>query len=337
MKPRSSPPFHFFALLAVIGLTPLSAQTATNTAPATPSAAAQLSSAAAKQKEVDYSLATRKKWIAHMPPGAVIVLDQPYVPNPVQGASSPESNQTLDLYVPPGDGPFPLVIYIHGGAWKGGCKEGEGADMAAQWLPKGIAVASIDYRFTLDAAFPGMFGDALDAVAYLRANAAKYHLDAKRIGVIGQSAGGHLAGVVAMAEGSSAYPSAGPALQAAVLRCGFYDLTEATSQQPKGWFPYNPRDTFAAIYPNHQIDPAIAKQFSPIYLIHPGIPPVLIEHGDRDTTAPKIQSEMMLAALQKAGADAQLINYPTYTHNLWHPDVFANELAFFQKSFAAVK
>lgn len=303
-------------------------------APATNSSARQ---PPAKLKEYQDSVARRAKCITQLPVGAVTVLDQPYVDQPEQGASSPSSNQTLDLYVPPGNGPFPLVIYIHGGAWKGGSKEGEGADMAARWLPEGLAVASVDYRFDKDAPFPGMFGDCIDAVAYLRANADKYHLDARRIGVIGQSAGGHLAGVVAMVEGSNVYAHSGPPLQAAVLRCGFYDLTKETSQGPPGWFPYNAHDDFAGLYPNRQYDPGLAKKFSPIYLIHPGIPPVLIEHGDKDTTAPKLQSEMFDNALKKAGADVTWTNYPDYTHNLWKPDVFANELAFFKKAFAAVK
>jgi acetyl esterase/lipase len=77
--------------------------------------------------------------------------------------------------------------------------------------------------------------------------------------------------------------------------------------------------------------------FSPVYLIHAGIPPILIEHGDKDTTAPLVQSQMFYGALKKAGFDVTLTHYPDYTHNLWHPDVFMAELAFFQKAFAAVR
>jgi acetyl esterase/lipase len=319
---------HIMLAVGVASAIPVFAQPATNNGAGVPPA---------KLKEYEDSLARRTKCIGQLPPGSVSVLDQPYVDNPQQGASSPDSSQTLDLYVPPGAGPFPLVIYIHGGAWKGGSKNGEGADMARRWLPEGLAVASLDYRFGKDAVFPGMFGDCIDAVAYLRANADKYHLDARRIGVMGQSAGGHLAGVVAMAEGSNVYAHSGPALQAAVCRCGFFDLTKETSQGPSGWFPYNPRDDFAGLYPGRNYDPALAQKFSPVYLIHPGIPPVLIEHGDKDTTAPLLQSQMFLAALQKAGANATLTNYPDYTHNLWKPDVFAAELTFFRKNFAAVK
>jgi acetyl esterase/lipase len=288
-------------------------------------------------KEYQNMLVARAKGIARLPRGSITALDLPYVDKPEQGESSPASNQTLDLYVPPGDGPFPLVVYIHGGSWKGGFKEADGSDIAPRWLPKGLAFASLNYRFVRDAKFPGMFQDCIDAVAFLRANADKYHVDTKRIAVMGQSAGAHLAGVVAMAEGSNAYPNSGPALQAAVLRSGFYDLTKETSQGSPGWFPYNDHDEFANLYPDKHYDSDIARKFSPLYLIHPGVPPILIEHGDKDEISPKVQSEMFLAALQKAGVDATLTNYPDYSHSLWKSDVFDAELVFLKKCFAAVR
>jgi acetyl esterase/lipase len=284
-----------------------------------------------KVKEYETAVAARAKWIAMLPAGSVTVLDMPYVEHPFKG-SIPASTQMLDLYVPKGDGPFPLIVWIHGGAWKGGCKDGQGAEIAAKWLPEGFAIASLDYRFVWDAPFPGMFQDCIDAVAWLRGHAAAYHLDAARVGVIGHSAGAHIAGVVAMAEGGSGYANTGPPVQATVLWAGYYDLTRETGPWRPGAMIDNPRDDFTNLYPNRAYDPAIAKKMSPVYLIHPAAPPVLLVHGDKDTTAPLIQSQMFADALHKAGMTVTLTNYPDYNHNLWHPDVFAEALTFFKRT-----
>jgi acetyl esterase/lipase len=105
------------------------------------------------------------------------------------------SRQVLDLYLPdqPSEKPWPVVIWIHGGAWMGGSRVNPPI-MAL--LQKGIAVASIDYRFSQDAIWPAQSYDCKAAVRFLRAHADKYHLDADRFGVGGDSAGGHLAAFV---------------------------------------------------------------------------------------------------------------------------------------------
>jgi acetyl esterase/lipase len=97
--------------------------------------------------------------------------------------------QKLDVFVPKGDGPFPLVIWVHGGAWEGGSKEG---GPTAGLLPLGYAVASVNYRLSKHAVFPAQIHDVKSAVRFLRANAKKYNLDPERFGAAGASAGGHL-------------------------------------------------------------------------------------------------------------------------------------------------
>jgi len=284
-----------------------------------------------KRKEYEYSLAMREKGIAKLPTHSVVKLDLPYVADAMLKGSVPGSAQTLDLYVPPGNGPFPLIVWIHGGAWKGGNKEQQGGDLAARWLPEGFAVASLDYRFVWDARFPGMFQDCLDAVAYLREHAAEYHLNPAKVGVMGASAGGHIAGVVVNAAGSTAYRNNQTPVQAAVLMCGFYDPTRATGQWKPGGMIDNPRDDFTYLYANRAYDPQIAKDMSPVYLINNSTPPTLLVHGDKDiNTAPIVQTQMFYDALQKAGKPVQLMNCPDYDHNLWKPDVLAAALAFFK-------
>jgi len=94
---------------------------------------------------------------------------------------------TLDLYCPKkGSGPLPVIVWIHGGSWNSGRKE---RCPAVALVQDGFAVASIDYRLTSTAPFPAQIEDCKAAVRWLRANAAKYNLDADRIGVWGNVRG----------------------------------------------------------------------------------------------------------------------------------------------------
>ncbi|MDR2463768.1 MAG: alpha/beta hydrolase [Verrucomicrobiales bacterium] len=281
-----------------------------------------------KQKEYAYGQSARTKWLEKLPADSQVALDVPYVADAVLKGSLPGSTQTLDLYVPPGAGPFPLIVWIHGGAWKGGNKEQQGTELAARWLPEGFAVASLNYRFVFDAQFPGMFQDAVDAIHFLREHAARYRLNPAKVGVIGMSAGAHIAGVAATADGHPAYRNNKQPVQAAVLLCGFYDMASG--------FSFNPRDDFANLYPDKKPDLEIAKNMSPVCLIHDGIPPILLVHGDLDLKiAPPEQTQRFYDALQKAGKPVKLTNYPDYDHNLWKPDVLNEALMFFKEHLSS--
>ncbi|MEM7477525.1 MAG: alpha/beta hydrolase fold domain-containing protein, partial [Planctomycetota bacterium] len=96
----------------------------------------------------------------------------------------------LDLYIPKHDKPLPLVIWIHGGGWKSGSKNG--INRCRKLLEHGYALASVEYRLSGEAIFPAAVEDCKAAVSFLRLNAKKYQLDPKRFGAWGSSAGGHL-------------------------------------------------------------------------------------------------------------------------------------------------
>lgn len=112
--------------------------------------------------------------------------------------------QKLDLYLPEtGEGHFPLVVFIHGGAWFGGDKA-DGQEAA--WVTlrsQGYAVASINYRLGKEAPHPAGILDCKTAIRYLKANAEQYHLDEERVALAGDSAGGHYALMTALTEGKS--------------------------------------------------------------------------------------------------------------------------------------
>ena len=102
--------------------------------------------------------------------------------------------QKLDLYYPPeGEGPWPLILYIHGGGWYLGSKRECSLECIIDAVNCGYAVASVDYRLSPAVKFPEFVFDVKTAVRWARANAAVYDLDPERIAVMGDSAGGHLA------------------------------------------------------------------------------------------------------------------------------------------------
>lgn len=114
--------------------------------------------------------------------------------------SSISRAQVMDIYIPDGNGPFPVVILIHGGAFKMGDKEMETSNAQAL-VAKGYAAASINYRLSGEAKFPAQIHDCKAAVRFLRANASKYHLNPDKIGSWGASAGGNLSALLGTSFG----------------------------------------------------------------------------------------------------------------------------------------
>ena len=107
--------------------------------------------------------------------------------------------QVLDLYLPEGNGPFPVVVNIHPGGFFSGDKDMVPGTPGKALLKAGYAIASINYRLSGEATFPAAVQDAKAAVRFLRANAAKYKLNPDKIAAFGQSAGGNLASMLGTA------------------------------------------------------------------------------------------------------------------------------------------
>ena len=98
--------------------------------------------------------------------------------------------EKLDIYLPnEGKGPFPVIIFIHGGAFMFGDKADDQVNPALEGVKRGYAVVSVNYRMSGEAVFPAAIQDVKAAIRFVRANAAKYHLDPKRIASFGNSAG----------------------------------------------------------------------------------------------------------------------------------------------------
>jgi acetyl esterase/lipase len=229
-----------------------------------------------------------------LPPGVKVTKDIPYVTH------GHERNK-LDIYVPEkAEGLLPLVVWIHGGAWKGGSKEGT---PALGLLKLGYVVASINYRLSQHAVFPAQIEDCKSAIRWLRAHAADYHIDPEHVGVWGSSAGGHL---VAMLDGTGDTKE--------------FDKGENLDQSSRvqcvvDWF--GPTDLLAMPVGKGEAKTAItellggpveenkdkARKASPITFVTKTSAPILIMHGDKDPLVPISQSEEFDTALKKAGVD----------------------------------
>ena len=112
------------------------------------------------------------------------------------------SAQTMDIQIPAGEGPFPTVIYVHGGGFFTGDKSA-GNTYTDALVENNYVAVSINYRLSGEAIFPAAVHDCKAAVRYLRANAAKYRIDTDKIGSWGDSAGGNLASMLGTSSGDS--------------------------------------------------------------------------------------------------------------------------------------
>jgi len=263
-----------------------------------------------------------------LPEGVTVERDIEYVPS---GGKS----RSLDLYVPEKtEGKLPLIVWIHGGAWLGGDKQG---CPAVRFLSKGYVVASINYRLSQEAIFPAQIEDCKAAIRWLRANADKYHIDPDRIGVWGSSAGGHLvallgtSGDVKQLEGDQGNLKYSSRVQAV---CDWFGPTDFTKI---GGFPSNIKHD-APDSPESKLigGPVLenkekSAKANPITYITKNAPPFLILHGDKDMTVPHNQSELLYEALKKAGVDVTFHTVKGGGHGFGGPEINKMVAEFFDR------
>ena len=228
------------------------------------------------------------------------------------------ASQKLDIFLPSGDGPFPLVLNIHGGAFMFGSKEMLDAPLARAFLDEGIAVASVNYRLSGEAPFPAAVQDVKAAVRFLRANAARYKLDG-RIVAFGQSAGGNLASLLGTSAGQPLFddPALGNSgtssnVQGVIDWFGPTDFLQMDAQaaaqgclgsarQHGQWDSPESRYLAASIAEV----PDKVHQANPITYITPDDPPFLVQKGTADCIVPVGQSRLLVEALRAAGVPVE--------------------------------
>jgi acetyl esterase/lipase len=226
----------------------------------------------------------------------------------------------LDLYVPAGDGSWPVAIWVHGGGWRNGDRRTLPDTFAplgffARIQSRGYAVASVDYRLSAEATFPAQLHDLKAAIRWLRAHASDFGLDAGRFALWGESAGGHLVALAGLTpdaadpvlEGDVGITGVSSAVRAVVDWYGVSDLItldrrddDSPETQMLGGQPAELRE--------------LAALASPTEHAHADAPPFLCMHGTEDEVVPYSQSEHLAAVLHAYGARCDLFPVPGADH-----------------------
>ncbi len=223
----------------------------------------------------------------------------------------------MDVFLPthPVRTPAPVVLWIHGGGWERGDKNGNsGAVMLAE---EGFVTSSLFYRLSGDSPFPADIEDCKCAIRFLRANAARFGIDPDRIGVAGASAGGHLAELVATAgpdaglEGTGGWPDASSRVQAASAYYGASDFTVGELE-----FQHHTGLVIVKLFRGTEKQkPELYKKASPIFYVGRGAPPLFLAHGEQDELVPFDQSVRMAEAYREAGLDVEFIPVKNAGHD----------------------
>jgi len=242
--------------------------------------------------------------------------------------------EKADLYLPPKfeDGKkYPGVVIIHGGGWTGGKRDAaREINIGTTLASDGYVCLSIDYLLhdsqSDKSCWPQNLHDCKTAVRWLRANAERLHLDKSHVGVIGGSAGGHLATMVGVTGPGDGLDPAGPyGDQSCAVNC-VVDLY--------GPAEFGARD-IAILRKTRSEAPELYKAFTPLSWLDKNDPPFLIMHGTADETVPIAQSELLAAALKKHGVETQLeiVEGAPHTFHLQpkEKDLRPIVLAFFNK------
>jgi len=223
----------------------------------------------------------------------------------------------LDLYLPPAARP-PLVVFVHGGAWRAGSKS---EFPLGGLVAEGFAVASIDYRLSTQAPFPAQAHDIKAAIRYLRAHQTELGIDARRIVIAGSSAGGHLAALVGVTNGNKALEgSVGENLdqssdvQGIISLFGASDLMTILSQSTEHGLQVRVPALQLLLGGQPSEKPDLARLASPVEHIDAHDPPLLLIHGDADPQMPPAQSKELADAYQHAGLPVQLVIIPGAVH-----------------------
>ncbi len=236
---------------------------------------------------------------------------------------------TLNAFLPAVTGrPTPGMIDIHGGWFVGGGPAGSVPDVLSR---KGVAFFSIAYRLGDEGGFPECVRDCRNAVRFVRKNAGRFHIDPKRIAVMGGSAGGHLSLMVAMAPRN--FDDGGPTEDLKGVSadvCGAFswiaptDLVRFWNQGPddalvgpdgaktyRHWNDAIPNDArphlrslFHGRTPETREGADIYRRMSPTGQVRPGLPPLLICDGEKDPIVPGLEGKELHERLRAIGNDS---------------------------------
>jgi acetyl esterase/lipase len=224
-------------------------------------------------------------------------------------------SQKLDVYLPDeGEGPFPVIVSLHGGAFMGCDKADEQVLPMLEGLKRGYAVVAVNYRLSWEANFPALIHDGKAAVRWIRANAQHYHLDPDRIAAWGGSAGAYLASMLGTSAGvpeledlSLGNPEQPSHVQAVVAWFGPTDFSKMDEYLTERGLPPEPgmehsgANSPESLLLGRKITeiPDLVKAANPETYITPAAPPFFLQHGTMDPVVPVQMSINFAAKLEQ--------------------------------------
>ena len=227
-----------------------------------------------------------------------------------------------DIAAPDEDGPFPVILSVHGGRWIAGHRRDGSAIDVRQWAGFGYFAMSIDYRLVTCTPAPACYQDLQCAIRWVHAHADEYRLDLDRFYLIGQSAGGHMVSLAAtLGDGrfdrTGGWEDFPNNFTAAISVAAVYDL--GTLDWAAGWL--SPGDSWEAT----------RTYGSPQEHVTANSTPLLILHSDDDRSAPIPQALNMVQALQQAGAPHEFVRYTDHGHMGITDEVIAQSRGFIER------
>lgn len=271
-------------------------------------------------------------------PAAIAVFCQPPSCGPSVGVGGApqrlsygdDARQVLDLYRPEvsDDAALPVLVWVHGGAWRAGSLDSVPAPILAL-RRKGVAVVSVEYRLS-DTPWPTTVSDVREAIRWLRRHADEHGLDPERIAAAGSSAGGHLVAMLGVADDVAGLdlPGAGPENARVRLVVNLFgpadlltmDVDAEANGCPEGSLCHDcegsPETGLVDCEATLQSCEALASLASPVTHVSSDDAPFISVHGERDCTVPTPQSARLHRALLDAGVESALFEIPDAGHNV---------------------
>ncbi|WP_052573011.1 alpha/beta hydrolase [Haloferula sp. BvORR071] len=227
----------------------------------------------------------------------------------VEYAKAGDVSLRLDAVVPEGDGPFPIAILIHGGGWGSGDKAQDFGALEGPLAKSGIAWFSINYRLAPEHRWPACIEDVQAAICWVKAHAAEYRCDPKRVALVGYSAGGQLAALAAIrAEGEAR-------VQAVVGLAPAVELVEDTKRRGP---VVGPAMRNLLDLPEAMDEAALKKiaTISPAEEVRAGLPPFLLVQGTADKSVRHLDTLAFAERLKKVEVACEVFEMKDAQHRI---------------------